>query len=345
MRVALLGAGTVGGAVAKVLAAEHEAWGITLAGIAVRDLAKARAAGLDRLAPLTTDPAGLAAAPDVDLVVELMGGLDPALAIVEGALTSGRPVVTANKLLLATFGTRLEALARASDAALRFESAVAAGVPVIGVIARDLSANEILSIRGIINGTTNYILTKMESEGWSYEQALGEAQKIGYAEANPKSDVEGEDAAAKLVILARLASGAWPALSHVQLDEPPGITGVTPAQIADAASRGARLRMLASWENGGDDATKDRLAVRVTEVPADSRLGTTVGGGNLIVISGDLIGDLTLAGAGAGPGSTASGVLNDLLAIARGEGSSWGDLPPAGDAPAPGWVRAAKKGR
>ena len=114
MRVALLGAGTVGGAVAKVLAAEHEAWGITLAGIAVRDLAKARAAGLDRLAPLTTDPAGLAAAPDVDLVVELMGGLDPALAIVEGALTSGRPVVTANKLLLATFGTRLEALARAS---------------------------------------------------------------------------------------------------------------------------------------------------------------------------------------------------------------------------------------
>ncbi|MFM2194351.1 MAG: hypothetical protein RLZZ460_1021, partial [Chloroflexota bacterium] len=130
MRVALLGAGTVGGAVAKVLDAEHEAWGVTLAGIAVRDLAKARAAGLDRLAPLTTDPAGLAASSDVDLVVELMGGLDPALAIVEGALKAGRPVVTANKLLLATFGARLEALARASGAALRFESAVAAGVPV-----------------------------------------------------------------------------------------------------------------------------------------------------------------------------------------------------------------------
>ena len=132
----------------------------------------------------------------------------------------------------------------------------------------------------------------MESEGWSYEQALAEAQKIGYAEANPKSDVEGEYAAAKLVVLARLASGAWPALSHVQFDDAPGITGVTAAAIADAATRGARLRMLASWENGGDDATKDRLAVRVTEVPADSRLGTTVGGGNLIVISGDLIGDL-----------------------------------------------------
>ena len=342
--IALLGGGTVGTAVARGLVSRYEEWGIEIAGIAVRDLAKAAAAGLDRIAPLSTDALALASS-DVDLVVELMGGLDPALPVVESALKAGRPVVTANKLLLATFGARLEALARASGAALRFESAVAAGVPVIGVIARDLSANEIVSIRGIINGTTNYILTKMESEGWSYEQALGEAQKIGYAEANPKSDVEGEDAAAKLVILARLASGAWPALSHVQLDDAPGITGVTPAQIADAASRGARLRMLASWENGGDDATKDRLAVRVTEVPADSRLGTTVGGGNLIVITGDLIGDLTLAGAGAGPGSTASGVLNDLLAIARGEGSSWGDLPPAVDAPAPGWVRAAKKGR
>jgi homoserine dehydrogenase len=211
-------------------------------------------------------------------------------------------------------------------------------------LANDLSANEITSIRGIINGTTNYILTKMESEGWSYDQALAEAQKIGYAEANPKSDVEGEDAAAKLVVLARLAAGAWPALSHVQFDDAPGITGVTAAAIADAATRGARLRMIAEWQNGGDDASKDSLSVRVTEVPADSRLGTTVGGGNLIVISGDLIGDLTMAGAGAGPGSTASGVLNDLLAIARGEGSSWGDLPAAIAAPAPAWIKAAKRG-
>jgi homoserine dehydrogenase len=254
-------------------------------------------------------------------------------------------VVTANKLLLANFGARLESLARASGAALRFESAVAAGVPVIGVLARDMAANEITSIKGIINGTTNYILTKMESEGWSYEQALAEAQKIGYAEADPRSDVEGEDAAAKLVILARMAAGAWPALSHVQLDDAPGITGVQATDIAAAASRGARLRMLASWENGGDDASKDVLSVRVTEVPADSRLGTTVGGGNLIVISGDLIGDLALAGAGAGPGSTASGVISDILAVARGEGSSWGDLPPADNAPAPAWFLAAKKKR
>ena len=111
------------------------------------------------------------------------------------------------------------------------------------------------------------------------------------------------------------------------------------------AARGARLRMLASWENGGDDASKDVLSVRVTEVPADSRLGTTVGGGNLIVVSGDLIGDLTLAGAGAGPGSTASGVISDILAIAGGEGSSWGELPPADNAPAPAWFLAAKKKR
>jgi len=344
MRVALLGAGTVGRAVATVLAAESVAWGIDLAGIAVRDVEKARASGLDRLAPLTTDAAGLAARADVDVVVELIGGLDPALPIVEATLKAGRPVVTANKLLLATFGARLESLARASGAPLRFESAVAAGVPVIGAIVGDLAANEILGIRGIINGTTNYILTKMEREGRSYGEALAEAQELGYAEANPKSDVEGEDAAAKLVVLARLASGAWPALSHVQLDDAPGITGVTPQAIADAAARGARLRLIAAWENGGDDPTKDRLSVRLTEVPADSRLGTTVEGGNLIVIEGDLIGELTLAGAGAGPGSTASGVLGDLLALARGEGSSWGDLPPASDAPAPGWMRAAKRG-
>ena len=341
--IALLGGGTVGAAVARGLVSRYEEWGIDIAGIAVRDVAKAEAAGLGKIAPLTTDPAALAGS-DVDLVVELMGGLDPALSVVERALKSGRPVVTANKLLLANFGARLESLARASGAALRFESAVAAGVPVIGVLARDMAANEITAIKGIINGTTNYILTKMESEGWSYDQALAEAQKIGYAEANPKSDVEGEDAAAKLVVLARLASGAWPALSHVQFDEAPGITGVTAAAIADAGTRGARLRMIAEWQNGGDDASRDSLSVRVTEVPADSRLGTTVGGGNLIVISGDLIGDLTLAGAGAGPGSTASGVLNDLLAIARGEGSSWGDLPPAIAAPAPAWIKAAKRG-
>jgi len=296
--IALLGGGTVGAAVARGLVSRYEEWGIDIAGIAVRDVAKAEAAGLGKIAPLTTDPLALAGS-DVDLVVELMGGLDPALPVVETALKAGRPVVTANKLLLANFGARLESLARASGAAL---------------------ANEITSIRGIINGTTNYILTKMESEGWSYEQALAEAQKIGYAEADPRSDVEGEDAAAKLVILARMAAGAWPALSHVQLDDAPGITGVQATDIAAAASRGARLRMLASWENGGDDAAKDVLSVRVTEVPADSRLGTTVGGGNLIVISGDLIG-------------------------ARGEGSSWGDLPPADNAPAPAWFLAAKKKR
>jgi homoserine dehydrogenase len=342
--IALLGGGTVGAAVARGLVSRYEEWGIEIAGIAVRDLAKAEAAGLGKIAPLTTDPLALATS-DVDLVVELMGGLDPALPVVETALKAGRPVVTANKLLLANFGARLEGLARASGAALRFESAVAAGVPVIGVLARDMAANEITSIKGIINGTTNYILTKMESEGWSYEQALGEAQKIGYAEADPRSDVEGEDAAAKLVILARMAAGAWPALSHVQLDDAPGITGVQASDIAAAASRGARLRMLASWENGGDDASKDVLSVRVTEVPADSRLGTTVGGGNMIVVSGDLIGDLTLAGAGAGPGSTASGVISDILAIAGGEGSSWGELPPADNAPAPAWFLAAKKKR
>ena len=160
--IALLGGGTVGAAVARGLVSRYEEWGIDIAGIAVRDVAKAEAAGLGKIAPLTTDPLALAGS-DVDLVVELMGGLDPALPVVETALKAGRPVVTANKLLLANFGARLESLARASGAALRFESAVAAGVPVIGVLARDMAANEITSIKGIINGTTNYILTSMAS--------------------------------------------------------------------------------------------------------------------------------------------------------------------------------------
>ena len=334
LRIALLGAGTVGAAVARAIAGRAGEWPLSIAGIAVRDMEKARAAGLEKIAPLTIDARGLAAA-DVDVVVELMGGLDPAFDCVESALLAGRHVVTANKLLLAKHGAQLEATARNSGAALRFESAVAAGVPVISVLAKDLAANEISLIRGIVNGTTNYILTKMESEGWTYERALAEAQKIGYAEADPRSDVEGEDAAAKLVVLARMAAGAWPSLAHVALDAAPGITGVTPEAIAAAAARGEKLRLIAAWENGGDDPANDQLSVRVTAVPADSGLGRTVGGGNHVVISGDLIGDLTLAGAGAGPGSTASGVIGDLLAIARGEGSSWGDMPQAFDAPAP----------
>ena len=335
LRIALLGAGTVGAAVARAIAERAGEWPLSIAGIAVRNMEKARAAGFEQIAPLMVDALGLAASADVDVVVELMGGIDPALACVESALLAGRPVVTANKLLLATHGAQLEAAARNSGAALRFESAVAAGVPVISVLAKDLAANEISLIRGIVNGTTNYILTKMESEGWTYDRALGEAQKIGYAEADPRSDVEGEDAAAKLVVLARMAAGAWPSLAHVALDAAPGITGVTPEAIAAAAGRNERLRLLAAWENGGDDPANDKLSVRVTAVPADSGLGRTVGGGNHLVISGDLIGDLTMAGAGAGPGSTASGVIADLLAIARGEGSSWGDLPQAFDAPQP----------
>ena len=145
--IALLGGGTVGAAVARGLVSRYEEWGIEIAGIAVRDVAKAEAAGLGKIAPLSTDAAALAAS-DVDVVVELMGGLDPALPVVEGALKAGRPVVTANKLLLATFGARLEALARASGAALRFESAVAAGVPIIGVLARDMAATRSPLLRG-----------------------------------------------------------------------------------------------------------------------------------------------------------------------------------------------------
>jgi homoserine dehydrogenase len=307
---------------------------IAVVGIAVRDIARARERGLPE-SLLTDAPAHLVAAEDTDLVVELMGGEDPAFTIIAGALGARKPVVTANKHVIAHHGPELEGLAREGGVALRFEAAVGGGIPVLAPLASDLAANDIRRIRGIVNGTTNFILTLMADEGRPYADALEEAQALGYAEADPSGDVEGDDAVNKLVILTRLAFGEWLAPDSIGRRPPtvrgvgtPGITGVTDLEIEGAEALGYSIRLLATAAR----IDGDRIAASVipTCVPANSPFGWTSGVTNRIEIEGEPVGTIRIAGPGAGGPETSSAVLADIVAVARGLGSTWAGLPPAG---------------
>ncbi len=339
LRVAVLGAGTVGSAVvrgflerAERLAVSHGPH-LALAGVATVDPERAVALGVP--GDLLTDAAEhLATAPDVDVVVELIGGQEPARSLVRAALENGKPVVTANKALLAAHGPELEALARRQGVPLRFEAAVGGGIPVLGPLAADLAANRVTEVRGIVNGTTNFILTAMAEDGSDYADVLRTAQAAGYAEADPTADVEGGDAASKVVILARLAFGGWLAPQAVVRTAPrlrgpgrPGITGVTGSDVAGAAEHGLVLRLVASARPGADGRVA--AAVVPTAVPVDSPLGRTRGVLNRIEVDGAPVGTVAFAGPGAGGDATSSAVLGDLVAIARGAGSTWAGLPEA----------------
>ena len=334
----MLGAGTVGRAVAdgfmnsteRLLSADGAV--LTLTGVAVRDLDRARAAGIG--AELLTDaPAHLVADPEVDVIVEVMGGDEPARTLIAAALRAGKAVVTANKHVIAHHGPDLEAAARQTGAPLRFEAAVAGGIPVLGLIAADLAANEIARVRGIVNGTTNYILTAMAQEGRPYDDVLQDAQELGYAEADPTGDVEGDDAVNKLVILARLAFGRWLDPASVGRRPPtargdgsPGITGVTDQEVEGAAALGLTIKLLATATRRGEDI---EASVVPTAVPADSPFGWTDGVTNRVEIDAEPLGTVGLSGPGAGGPATSSAVLGDLMAIARGLGSTWAGLPAA----------------
>lgn len=337
LRVAILGAGTVGREVARAFEAGPDrlapADGAPLAlhAVAVRDLARAAASGIP--ADLLTDaPAHLVADPDVDVIVELIGGLEPARTLVLAALAGGKHVVSANKALIATHGPELEAAARAGGAAFRFEAAVGGGIPVLGPLASGLAANRLTTLRGIVNGTTNFILTAMADERRGYHEVLADAQARGYAEADPTADVEGHDAIAKLVILVRLAFGAWlePARVANRVVTPdgiagrPGITGVTAEDVAFAAAEGRTVKLLARAAVAADGAIE--AAVLPTLLPASTPLARTAGVLNRIEVEGAPIGRVAFEGPGAGGPATSSAVLGDLLAIARGEGSTWAGL-------------------
>ncbi len=338
LRVGMLGAGTVGRAVIDVLDRDTgrltpaDGASLCVGGIAVRDLARARAAGLP--ADLLTDaPAHLVADPGIDVIVEVMGGDEPAHTLIAAALGAGKPVVTANKHVIAHHGPELEAIARRTGVAFRFEAAVGGGIPVLSPLAADLAGNTITRVRGIVNGTTNHILSAMADDGLAYADVLRDAQARGYAEADPAGDVEGDDAVNKLVILARLAFGAWldPATvgrrpPGLRGDGAPGITGVADRDLAGAAALGLAIRLLAT-ATPGDDGIE--AAVLPTAVPATGAFGRTVGVTNRVEIDAEPLGTVGLSGPGAGGAATSSAVLGDLVAVARGLGSTWAGLAPA----------------
>ena len=299
LRVGVLGAGTVGSEVIRALLdrgdelqpADGAAFGLVAVG--VRDASRGAAAGVPPEL-LSDAPAHLVADDRIDVIVELMGGDEPAHTLIAAALSMGKSVVTANKHVIAHHGPELEAIARRTGAALRFEAAVGGGIPILGPLAGDLAADRVERVRGIVNGTTNFMLTAMTDDAapLDYEAALAEAQRLGYAEADPSGDVEGHDAANKLVILARLAFDRWldPAAIPTRpdgIDGPagPGITTVSLADQREAREAGRIIRLVAHAARDEDDRLT--AAVLPTAVPSDSALGRTAGVRNRIEIDAD----------------------------------------------------------
>jgi homoserine dehydrogenase len=334
-RVLLLGLGTVGRPVAERLVADADELAarsggrrLELVGVSFRDPTRLAGLALPPGAMVAADPRSLIRARDVDCVVELMGGLEPAGTVVRDALGAGMAVVTANKHLLAEAGGDLETLARERGARLRFEAAVGGGTPVLAVIADDLSAMRIERVRGVINGTTNWILDVMEHEGMTAEEALGAAQAAGYTEADPTLDTEGHDAAHKLVILCRLAFGRWIHPSNVvrTSTEAPGAGGagisrVSAAEVRAAADRGQRIRLVAEATRQEDRISASVLA---RSLESDDPLAAAPGVTNVVELEGPPLGRVVLSGPGAGGPATAAAVLADLVRLARGDGSTWG---------------------
>jgi len=259
------------------------------------------------------DPVALARRDDVDVLVELMGGSDgPAKAATEAALAHGKHVVTANKAMLAHHGQALAELAEANGCALRFEGAVAGGIPVVKTLMEGLAGNGMTRVMGVMNGTCNYILTRMQHAGLTYDAAFAEADALGFLEADPELDVGGIDAGHKLAILAALAFGTRCDFDAVELE---GIGAITIEDIRQAADMGYRIKLL-----GVAQMTGRGLEQRMSPclVPAASPLGQLEGGTNMVVLEGDAVEQIVLRGPGAGEGPTASAVMGDVMDIARG---------------------------
>jgi homoserine dehydrogenase len=335
--VGLLGLGTVGAGVARVLLSHREELEekigapVVLSAIADKDLTNPRKGlNLGDL-PLTSDPAKVLDDPAIDIVVELIGGLEPARSFILRALANGKHVVTANKALLATHGEELYAAAKEKGRMLAFEAAVAGGIPLIRSVKEGLAANRITSLYGIVNGTSNYILSKMTDEGLEFGRVLAEAQAQGYAEADPTYDVEGIDSAHKLQILATLAFRSSVKLKDIYVE---GITKITPEDITLAREMGFRIKLLAIAKAGNGTL---ELRVHPTMIPEHSPMSAVSGVFNAVFLSGDVVNDLMFYGRGAGQLPTASSVWADVVEIARriaaGQAAVPQDLPVLGRKP------------
>ncbi|MGF7151693.1 homoserine dehydrogenase [Sphingomonas zeicaulis] len=319
LRVALAGLGTVGGGVVRLLEANEglitrrAGMPIEIVAVSARDRSRDRGIDLSRF-DWVDDTASLAARDDVDVVVELIGGSDgPALTLARNTLAAGKAFVTANKAMIAHHGLELARQAEDKSVALKYEAAVAGGIPVIKGLREGAAANEIGQVYGILNGTCNYILTTMEERGSDFADVLAEAQALGYAEADPSFDIDGVDAAHKLAILSSLAFGTRLDFDGIAVS---GIRHVIAADIAEAQALGFRIRLvgLAEADSGG-------LFQRVHPclVPTSHPLAHVAGSLNAVVAEGNFVGRLFFQGRGAGDGPTASAVVADLIDIARGE--------------------------
>lgn len=318
LRLGIAGLGTVGTGVVKIirqkasLLEQRTGRPITLSAISARSRTKDRGVPLDSYA-WESDPVALAQREDIDVFVELMGGHDgPAKDATEAALAAGKDVVTANKALLAHHGHALATQAENTNAVLRFEAAVAGGIPVIKSLTEALAGNDITRVMGVMNGTCNYILTRMEASGLSYDEVFAEADALGYLEADPNLDVGGIDAAHKLSLLSAIAFAARVNFDAVETE---GIGSISIDDIHRAADMGFRIKLLGVAEMTGR-GLEQRMSPCL--VPAISPLGQLEGGTNMVVLEGDHVGQIVLRGAGAGEGPTASAVMSDIADIARG---------------------------
>jgi homoserine dehydrogenase len=316
VKVGLIGLGTVGGGTFAVLARNQQeitrraGRGIEVAAVAVRDVAKARRLVGEAL-PVTDRPLELVRQPDIDIVVELMGGYEPARTLVLEAIAHGKHVVTANKALLARHGNEIFEAARARGVMVAFEAAVAGGIPIIKALREGLTANRIEWIAGIINGTSNFILSEMRARGLPFEAVLAEAQRLGYAEADPTFDIEGVDAAHKLTILSAIAFGVP---IHFDAAYTEGIGRLAAADIKYAEQLGYRIKLLGITKR---TALGVELRVHPTLVPMQRLLASVEGAMNAVLVKGDAVGVTLYYGKGAGAEPTASAVVADLVDVTR----------------------------
>ncbi len=329
----MLGLGTVGTGVVRLLTQQKN---LTLKKIAVRDSTKVR--DIELPCPITTDPAEVLEDPEIEIVVEVMGGEQPALDYIRRAIDRRKHIVTANKEVLAKHGPELFEQARKKGVAIFFEASVAGGVPLISTIQKGLEANEISSVAGILNGTTNFILSSMEEKGEAFADALKQAQTLGFAEADPTNDVEGFDVAYKLCILSALAYGRFVKPTSVFRQ---GISQITPSDIAHAREFGYRVKLV-----GSTRATGDKLDVRVHPmlVPLTHPLSNVSGSHNGILVTGHAVGEIVMVGPGAGQMPTASAIVGDIINLSsalqlpdfasyfqNAIETEWADTAPPGD--------------